>query len=171
MLANCAILFNALFVGVGQAVQPVSAFNFGAGQSDRIAKLRRYAYTTVLIMGVIFSLSGILFPEFVASCFIDLTDATRTVTTTAMPIYFIAFFVMGVNVLSTYYFQSLMKGGYSLAVSMLRNIFISSLLLITLPMLFGGFAIWFAIPITEIAVAVISVILLIKSNNKMKSKI
>lgn len=171
VLANCAILFNALFVGVGQAVQPVSAFNFGAGQSDRIAKLRRYAYTTVLIMGVIFSLSGILFPEFVASCFIDLTDATRTVTTTAMPIYFIAFFVMGVNVLSTYYFQSLMKGGYSLAVSMLRNIFISSLLLITLPMLFGGFAIWFAIPITEIAVAVISVILLIKSNNKMKSKI
>lgn len=88
-----------------------------------------------------------------------------------MPIYFIAFFVMGVNVLSTYYFQSLMKGGYSLAVSILRNIFISSLLLITLPMLFGGFAIWFAIPITEIAVAVISVILLIKSNNKMKSKI
>ena len=49
VLANCAILFNALFVGVGQAVQPVSAFNFGAGQSDRIAKLRRYAYTTVLM--------------------------------------------------------------------------------------------------------------------------
>ena len=105
VLANCAILFNALFVGVGQAVQPVSAFNFGAGQNGRIAKLRKYAYSTVLIMGVVFALSGILFPEFVASCFIDLTDATREVTKTAMPIYFIAFFAMGVNVLSTYYFQ------------------------------------------------------------------
>ena len=171
VLANCAILFNALFVGVGQAVQPVSAFNFGAGQNVRIAKLRKYAYSTVLIMGVVFALSGILFPEFVASCFIDLTDATREVTKTAMPIYFIAFFAMGVNVLSTYYFQSLMKGGYSLAVSMLRNIIISSVLLITLPMFFGGFAIWFAIPITEAVVAVISFILLIKNNKQMKSKV
>ena len=171
VLANCAILFNALFVGVGQAVQPVSAFNFGAGQNGRIAKLRKYAYSTVLIMGVVFALSGILFPELVASCFIDLTDATREVTKTAMPIYFIAFFAMGVNVLSTYYFQSLMKGGYSLAVSMLRNIIISSVLLITLPMLFGGFAIWFAIPITEAVVAVISFILLIKNNKQMKSKV
>ena len=171
VLANCAILFNALFVGVGQAVQPVSAFNFGARQHKRIASLRKYAYTTVLIMGVIFSATGILFPEFVASCFIDLTDATRAVTKSAMPIYFIAFLTMGVNVLSTYYFQSLMKGGYSLAVSMLRNIIISSLLLITLPMFFGGFAIWFAIPITEAAVAIISVILLIKSNKAIKSKV
>ena len=122
-------------------------------------------------MGVVFALSGILFPEFVASCFIDLTDATREVTKTAMPIYFIAFFAMGVNVLSTYYFQSLMKGGYSLAVSMLRNIIISSVLLITLPMLFSGFAIWFAIPITEAVVAVISFILLIKNNKQMKSKV
>lgn len=122
-------------------------------------------------MGVVFALSGILFPELVASCFIDLTDATREVTKTAMPIYFIAFFAMGVNVLSTYYFQSLMKGGYSLAVSMLRNIIISSVLLITLPMFFGGFAIWFAIPITEAVVAVISFILLIKNNKQMKSKV
>ena len=166
VLANCAILFNALFVGVGQAVQPVSAFNFGAGQADRIAKLRKYAYTTVIIMGVVFALSGIIFPEFVASCFIDLTDTTLTVAKTAMPIYFTAFLAMGVNVLSTYYFQSLMKGGYSLAVSMLRNIIISSILLIALPMIFCGFAIWFAIPITEVTVAVISIILLIKNKNQ-----
>ena len=83
----------------------------------------------------------------------------------------IAFFAMGVNVLSTYYFQSLMKGGYSLAVSTLRNIIISSVLLITLPMFFGGFAIWFAIPITEAVVAVISFILLITNNKQMKSKV
>lgn len=171
VLANCAILFNALFVGVGQAVQPVSAFNFGANKTERIAKLRKYAYSTVIIMGVLFALSGILFPETVASCFIDLTASTLEVTKTALPIYFTAFFAMGINVLSTYYFQSLMKGGYSLAVSMLRNVFISSLLLIALPMIFGGFAIWFAIPVTELTVAVVSVVLLIKNNKLIKSNI
>lgn len=167
VLANCAILFNALFVGVGQAVQPVSAFNFGAGQVDRIANLRRYSYSTILIMGIIFALSGILFPKFVASCFIDLTAATLSVTKTAMPIYFTAFLAMGINVLTTYYFQSVMQGNSSLIVSMLRNIIISSVLLFALPMIFGGFAIWFAIPITEFCVAIISFILLKTNKNKL----
>lgn len=165
VLANCAILFNALFTGVGQAVQPLSAFNFGAGKMERIARLRKLAYTTVILMGVLFGLSGIIFPEAVASCFIDLTAATRAVTRSALPVYFTAFFAMGINVMSTYYFQSLMKGGYSLTVSMLRNIIISSSLLLLLPMIFGGEAIWFAIPITEIIVAAVCFIML-KTNNK-----
>lgn len=39
VISNCVILFNSLFTGVGQSIQPVIATNYGAGQWDRIKKV------------------------------------------------------------------------------------------------------------------------------------
>lgn len=38
VISNCVILFNSLFTGVGQSVQPIIATNYGAGKWERIKK-------------------------------------------------------------------------------------------------------------------------------------
>lgn len=46
VISNCVILFNSLFTGVGQSVQPVISTNYGAGNWKRIYGIRKMAYLT-----------------------------------------------------------------------------------------------------------------------------
>ena len=74
VISNCVILFNSLFTGVGQSVQPVISTNYGANNIGRINAIKRMAYTTILIMGALFSLLGILFPRVLCGVFIDMNE-------------------------------------------------------------------------------------------------
>ena len=60
--ATIASLFQALFCGVGQAVQPLVSANFGAGKTERIRSVLRMSMLTVLVMGVLFTALGELLP-------------------------------------------------------------------------------------------------------------
>lgn len=71
VISNCVILFNSLFTGVGQSVQPIIATNYGGGKWDRIGKIKKMAFMTIIGMGFIFSMSGILFPTGVCSVFMN----------------------------------------------------------------------------------------------------
>ena len=69
MVMSIYTLTDAIVIckGVGQSVQPVISTNYGANNIGRINTIKRMAYTTILIMGVLFSLLGILFPRVLSS--------------------------------------------------------------------------------------------------------
>ena len=67
-----------------------------------------------------------------------MTPEITALASTIMLVYFLAFFPMGISVLSTYYLQSVLKGSRSFCISFLRNIALSTLLVCLLPQLFGG---------------------------------
>ena len=48
VVSNCVILFNSLFTGVGQSVQPVISTNHGAGNTDRIAAIKKHIPPSLL---------------------------------------------------------------------------------------------------------------------------
>lgn len=54
---------------------------------------------------------------------------------------------------STYYFQAIMKPGAAFIVSVARGLIVSGALIMILPMLAGASALWFAMPVTELLVA------------------
>ena len=60
-----------------------------------------------------------------------------------------------------------MKPGVSLLISVGRGILISGFLILVLPSLFSGNAMWFAMPITEVIVAIFVIILIIKYTKKL----
>ena len=45
-------MFQHIYTGVGQAIQPIAANNYGAGQVLRIFRLRRISLATVTAMGI-----------------------------------------------------------------------------------------------------------------------
>ena len=155
VIANCVILFNSLFTGVGQAVQPIISTNYGAGKSDRISAMKKKGYTTVVMMGVIFAILGIAAPLAITSVFLKVTPEIEAIAKNAVRIYFIAFIPMSINVFSCYYFQSVLKSKMSLLISTLRNIVISGVLLMAVPALLGGEAIWYVMVIDDCIVAAI----------------
>ena len=54
---------------------------------------------------------------------------------------------------STYYFQAIMKPGAAFIVSVARGLIVGGALIMILPMLAGASALWFAMPVTELLVA------------------
>ncbi len=158
VISNCVILVNSLFTGVGQTIQPIIATNYGAGKWERIRGIRRMSYLTIAIMGAVFSLSGILFPLVICGAFMEVGGEIETLAQSAIRTYFIAFLPMGINLLSSYYLQSILSVRKSLCISLLRNIILSSIAILTFPLMFDGGSLWFVMPVVEIIVFFVSVI-------------
>ncbi len=160
VIFNCVILINSLFTGVGQSIQPIIATNYGAGNRQRIQGIRNMSFLTIIIMGVVFSLSGILFPLQIGGIFMKIGEDTKLIAQSAIRTYFIAFLPMGINLLTSYYLQSVLSVKKSLCISLLRNIILSSLAILTFPLLFGGNSLWKVMPVVETAVLFVSIIFL-----------
>lgn len=160
VISNCVILVNSLFTGVGQTIQPIIAINYGAGKWEKIKGIRRMSYLTITIMGAVFSLSGIMFPLGICGVFMEVGENIEVLAQNAIRTYFIAFLPMGINLLSSYYLQSVLSARKSLFISLLRNIILSSIAILTLPLMFDGSSLWFAMPIVEVVVLFVSGIFL-----------
>lgn len=162
VVSNCVILFNSLFTGVGQSIQPIIATNYGAEKWNRIKKVRNMSFLTITVMGIVFSSSGILFPNGVCSIFMHTNKEISQIARTGLRVYFIAFIPMGFNLLTSYYLQSILSVKRSLFISLLRNVILSSAAILTFPLIFGGNSLWMVMPVVEGLVVILSITFLRK---------
>ena len=142
VVLTCSGMFQHIFTGVGQTIQPIATTNFGAGQIRRIASLRRISELTVIAMGIVFMLSGILFPAQIICFFMDATPEVLSAAPGIMRIDFISFLFMGINIWATFYFQSILRTRTSTVLSLLRGLILSGLLLYLLPAWLGLDGVW-----------------------------
>ena len=163
VISNCVILFNSLFTGVGQSIQPIIATNYGGGEWDRIQKIKKMAFSTIFVMGLLFSMSGILFPNGVCSVFMNMDEEMKSIAQMGVRMYFVTFLPMGINLLTSYYLQSILKVKKSLCISLLRNIILSSAAILVFPVLFDGNSLWLVMPVVETVVLIISIVFLRQS--------
>lgn len=140
--------------------------NYGAQKIDRTQSVLRMSMVTVGIMGVIFAWIGLLFPEQIVKLFTSTTPEVLEVAPLIVRGYFIMFLFLGVNVLATYYLQSTMKGALSMVIAVLRGFVFSGVLLFTLPLLWQLTGVCIAMPISEGLTAILSAVIIYKSNRK-----
>lgn len=164
VISNCVILFNSLFTGVGQSIQPVIATNYGAGKWERIGKVKNMAFLTIFAMGAMFSASGILFPTGVCRVFMRMNAEMTAIARVGVRMYFVAFLPMALNLLTSYYLQSVQRVNQSLSISLLRNVILSGAAIILFPLVFGGNSLWLVMPTVEILVLLLSIVFLRQSN-------
>lgn len=166
MVITCSSMFQHLFTGVGLAIQPIVSTNYGAGLTERIREVDKLSAATALIMGLIFTAAGLLFPLQLTEFFINTTPEIIDIAPEIIRIYFLSFFPMGLNIQATYYLQSVMKTEWSLILSLLRGLIFSGILVYLLPIFWGLNGVWWAMTITEFAVSVITIICLKKADKK-----
>ena len=93
-------------------------------------------------------------PNGIVRVFMAPTESVLAVAPSIIRSYCISFLLLPLNIFSTYYFQALMKPGAALVVSVSRGLVISGALIYALPALFAPETLWFAMPVTELIVAV-----------------
>ena len=171
VVLTCSGMFQHIFTGVGQTIQPIATTNFGAGQIRRIASLRRISELTVIAMGIVFMLSGILFPAQIICFFMDATPEVLSAAPGIMRIYFISFLFMGINIWATFYFQSILRTRTSTVLSLLRGLILSGLLLYLLPVWLGLDGVWWAMVLTEGIVAAVTLACVLVTNRTLQHRL
>jgi len=160
--STLSTFFQSMFAGVGQALQPMASVNFGAKEMGRVRGIRNRSVVVAGIMGVVFSLFGILCPELVVKITMDATEEIVSLAHMAVRPYSVIFLFMALNVVSTYYLQSTLQDKQATAISLLRGLVVSGIMIFLLPAVIGAEGIWWAMPVAEALVCVVSMGLIFK---------
>ena len=170
IIINLSTFVQCCAYSIGQASQPILSVNFGAGKGDRIKELLQYAVGTAFVFGIIWTGASLAFPNIFIRIFMTPTDTILKIAPSIIRSYGISFLLLPFNIFSTYYFQAIMKPTTSFVVSVARGAVISGILIMVLPVIAPANAIWFAMPVTELIVAVYAAIMMLHDTRQITAK-
>lgn len=164
-IATIMSLFQALFGGVGQAIQPLVSSNFGAKKPGRIKKVWSLSILTVIGFGITFTLLGEFFPLQITRLFIKATPEVLAAAPEIFRLYFPVFLFLGITVLADYYLQSVMEEKMSVVIGLMHSVVASSILILSLPIFWKMRGVWLAMPIAELITAATGLYYVVKKVN------
>ena len=169
IIANVSTLIQCSAYSVGQSAQPLFSVNLGAGKYDRVKSVCRYGLYAAAGFGIFWTALLMAIPNGIINLFMNATDSVLAIAPTIIRCYAISFLLLPFNIFSTYYFQSLLKPFTSFAVSVARGMVVSGILIYILPLFLPTIILWFAMPITELLVAVAAAILMLRFTRQLGS--
>ncbi|MCM1518883.1 MAG: MATE family efflux transporter [Pseudoflavonifractor sp.] len=141
-------LICTVVVGLCQGMQPVIGYNYGAGRLDRMKRTYWLAVMVASAFTVIGCAFGLLFPRWIAMAFtIDAHLIDTTVN--GLSLSLLMFWVVGFQIISTTFFQSIGKAGKSIFLSLTRQVIFLIPLLLLLPGSFGLDGVWLSFPASD----------------------
>lgn len=154
VIVNISTFVQCCAYSIGQAAQPIISTNYGAEKGGRIRKTLRYALGTAAFFSIFWTVLSLAVPNLYTRIFMTPTDEVLQIAPGIIRCYALSFLLLPLNIFSTYYFQAIMKPAAAFTASVARGLIISGILIFLLPVTFGVNAIWFAMPITEVLVAI-----------------
>ncbi len=154
-------------MGIGQGLQPILGFSYGAKQYGRSYAVTRYA---------LIAASGFAIATFVVLFFLP-TPVIRIFTDDpeliaigvhASRYVFSAFFVVGFQVVGSVVFQSLGHVGRTLATSTSRHVLFRIPLILVLPHFFGADGVWLTFPVADALAALLVFLLVVPQLREFK---
>ena len=153
-IINVSTFVQCCAYSVGQASQPIISTNYGSGKGGRIRETLRLALATTVFFGVFWTVLSLACPNLYIRIFMSPTPEILRIAPAIIRTYAVSFLLLPFNIFSTYYFQAILQPKVSFIVSVARGLVISGALILVLPLAVGPDALWLAMPITELVVAV-----------------
>lgn len=159
-------LIVTIVLGISMGLQPIIGYNYGAGHYHRLRRAFWLAVTVATLIctaGMTFCLA---WPRLVGRAFTSdafLLDNTVTCLRNCMW----AFGVVGFQVISTTFFQSIGAPARSMLLSLARQIIFLVPLILLLPARFGVEGVWMSFPISDILATIVTAALIFPAFNKL----
>lgn len=159
VIVNVNYFIQSVAYGVGQSAQPLISINYGAKQTDRVRQTAKYAWISATAVGAAFFLLVESIPMLLIRAFMKTTPEVESIASHIMRLYCICYLMLPLNIFSTYYLQAIMRSKASMVISLLRAVFLPSILLFVLPALAGGEGLWYVMTITEVLTFAVMIII------------
>lgn len=170
-ITNRLLMFVVfVVVGLNQGMQPIAGYNFGAGRYDRLERVIRL---TILVASCFTGL-GFLVGMFLAEPCVAIfaKDAPDLIHEAAHGLRIVVLFfpVVGMQIVSTAFFQSIGSPGKSIFLSLSRQLIFLVPALLLLPHLFDTptDGVWYAMPLADALASLLSFTLLVRQIRKMR---
>ncbi len=162
-----AFLFVMIVMGVNQGMQPIAGYNYGAGLYPRVMEVLKKAIIIATVVMTIGFLIAELIPHAVASVFTTDDDLTN-LAVTGMRIVFCIYPLVGFQMVTSTFFQSIGKPGKAIFLSVTRQVLFLIPCLLILPHYLGINGVWISMPIADALSIIISLTLLTNEIKKFK---
>lgn len=150
-----ASLLSTAVLGISIGMQPIVGYNYGAGHLHRLSRafsLAAWVGTAICTAGCAV---GLLWPEMIAGIF---TTDQRLIGITAngLRLALSMFWMVGFQIISTGFFQSIGKAGKSIVLSLCRQIIFLYPMLVFFPRCIGLDGVWVAFPASDALATIIT---------------
>lgn len=160
-------LFIMIVIGLNQGMQPIAGYNYGA---RLIPRLRTVLQKTILVATVVCLVGyviGSLMPGVIARAFTTDVDLINRVAH-SMPIFFFMFPIIGFQMVTANFFQSIGKVKKSIFLSLSRQLIFLLPGLILLPRFLGTDGVWWSVPVADTLATVTTLILFLRQIKSFK---
>lgn len=169
---SVAFIFIMIVMGINQAMQPIAGYNFGARQYSRVTKVLRISVLFATLVTTVGFLVGELMPGLCIRIFTN--DAALTaIAENGMRKTFIVYPLIGFQMVTGNFFQSIGMPGKSILMSLSRQVLILIPCLLILPGFLGIDGVWYSLPLSDAISVILAATLLIaqmRKFNRMSSK-
>ena len=158
--------------GLGQGAQPITSYNYGAKNRERVKKSFRLLLTISLVYSVVLWAFILIIPRLFVGMFTS--DATLLdFTSQALRVYCGALFIFGIQIACQMTFVSIGSAVCSIIVAVLRKFVLLIPLIYILPQLFVDqtFAVYLAEPVADVFAVTFTAILFTIQFKKILAKL
>ena len=158
--------------GLGQGAQPITSYNYGAKNRERVKKSFRLLLTISLVYSVVLWAFILTIPRLFVGMFTS--DATLLdFTSQALRVYCGALFIFGIQIACQMTFVSIGSAVCSIIVAVLRKFVLLIPLIYILPQLFVDqtFAVYLAEPVADVFAVTFTAILFTIQFKKILAKL
>lgn len=156
-------------IGLIQGIQPIVGYNYGAKKFDRVKKTVFLSIKLASLFGIFVFALFMFFPNFFASIFTNDAELVK-LTSDSLVIVILAIPLVGFQIVSGGYFQSVGKALPALILSLLRQFILLIPLIIMLPKYFGFNGILYAFPLSDLIAVIISLFIFVPAIKKLNVK-
>ena len=161
-------LFIMIVMGFNQGMQPIAGYNFGARQPDRVIRILKYTIFCGMTVTTLGFLICQIFPRTIIRLFT--TDvALIDIAEHGMRLILFFFPLIGFQMVSTSFFQSIGMAGKAIFLSFTRQLIFLLPCLFILPHYFGTDGVWGSIPVADILATITTGLMLSWQLKKFKS--
>ncbi len=167
IINSVSMLIVMSIIAMNMASQPIIGFNFGAKNYRRVKEtlvIVLKGATAVSIVGFILIQ---LFPSAIISIFNTDNAELMSIGTHGMRLALAAIPIVGFQIITGNFFQSIGKAGKAAFLSLLRQVIVLIPLLIIMPHFMGISGVWVASPIADVISAVICYLFLANEMKKL----
>lgn len=171
-ICNRLILFIVMVViGLNQGMQPIAGYNFGAKHYDRVLGVLKRALcfgTTITMVGFVI---GVFFPHPFVSLFAKDSPELINMASHALSCMVMMFPIVGIQIVSTAFFQSIGYAQKSIFLSLTRQLIFLVPAIFILPHIFNDplEGLWHAAPVADGLASILAITLLILQVKKFKN--
>ena len=158
-----------IVMGLNQGMQPIAGYNFGAKLYDRVNKVLKLTIIYATCVTTFGFLVGMLAPNLVVVG-IFTSDAELTeLSATGLRITVMFFPIIGFQMVTSNFFQSIGMAGKAIFLSLTRQMLILLPCLLILPHFFGVAGVWYSMPVSDLLASLIALVMLVYQFRKFKT--